>query len=304
VVPPATDPDYPSTILRLLEKTRPDFLHAQNDFEVRAISRLRAQINALGIGIFLPQESTVENCVNKYFSYEIWRKAGLKVPKTILLTNVEDLMRSFDELGDTIWIRAIEGGGGQGALPTDDFEFARRWIDRFNGWGQFTAAELLSKRSVTWLSIWHEGELVVAQGRQRRNWNFGNRAISGVTGITGVAETVSDTDVDRTAQDAIFSIDARPHGIFGVDMTYDYSGSPNITEINIGRFFTTVHFFTQAGLNMPAIYANLGLGQGMPPLERKVNPLPSGLIWIRGMDKEPVMTSVAELEDKVAEWSV
>src|SRR5205823_5407002 len=162
--------------------------------------------------------------------------------------------------------------------------------------GQFTAAEMLSANSVTWLSLWYRGELVVAQTRRRRSWNFGDRTLSGVTGVTGVAETCSSEIVTRTALDAIESIDREPHGIFAVDLTYDNEGIPRLTEINIGRFFTTVYFFTQAGINFPQIYRDIALEEKFPVLERKINPLPDGLLWIRGMDVEPVLTTVAKLE--------
>ncbi|MEI6292024.1 MAG: carboxylate--amine ligase, partial [Chloroflexota bacterium] len=177
-----------------------------------------------------------------------------------------------------------------------NYDFAKIWIDQFNGWGNFTAAELLTKDTVTWLSIWYQGELVVAQTRRRLIWSFGNRTLSGVTGITGVGETYSNEAVDRISQDAILSIDARPHGIFAVDMTYDKSGVPNPTEINIGRFFTTHYFFTRAGLNLPEIYCNIALDGVFPSLAKRINPLPDGLLWIRGMDVEPVLTTRRELD--------
>lgn len=296
IVPSTLDQGYAEKILSLLAKIRPDFLHVQNDYEVLAVSRLRDKIQSLGIKLFLPVPETVENCVDKLKSYEMWKKSGMKVPETIMLHSVEDLKRSFDKLGEKIWIRAIVGAAGQGALPTDNFELARLWIDRFKGWGNFSAAECLTERTITWLSIWHEGELVVAQTRRRRSWNFGSRTLSGVTGITGVGETCSDPLVDRVAQDAICAIDQKPHGIFGVDMTYDNDGWPNPTEINIGRFFTTHYFFTKAGLNMPEIYCDIALDGKFPSLDRKINPLPDGLIWIRGMDVEPVLTTAEELE--------
>ena len=298
-VPYASDPEYPQALLRLLQKTRPDLLHSQIDFEVRAISRIRDHIEALGVKLFLPVPETVENCVNKYLSYEIWKKAGIKVPETLLLHSPEDLESAFEKFGERVWIRAIEGGGGTGALPADDLNFARLWIDRFEGWGEFTAAQSLTPNSVTWLSIWYEGRLVVGQARRRRTWKFGSRTLSGVTGITGIGETCSDMVVDRVAQDAILAIDAKPHGIFGVDMTYDQEGFPNPTEINVGRFFTTHYFFTEAGLNMPEIYCDLALEGRTPTLERRINPLPDGLVWIRGMDAAPVLTTAAELE----KWS-
>jgi len=296
VVPPALSPDYPAAILRLIKKTRPDFLHVQHDFEVRAISRLRDCILQLGVKLYLPSPNTIENCVDKGKSYELWKRAGIRVPETILIHSPEDLKQAFDRFGSGIWIRGTKGGGGYGALPADSYEFARLWIDKFKGWGEFAAAEMLTPTSVTWLSIWYEGELVVAQGRRRRSWNFGDRTLSGVTGVTGVAETCSDPKVDSIAQDAIFAIDRKPHGIFGVDMTYDQQGVPNPTEINIGRFFTTHYFFTKVGLNLPEIYCNIALDGKFPTLERKINPLPEGLIWVRGMDVEPALTTVEELE--------
>jgi carbamoyl-phosphate synthase large subunit len=137
---------------------------------------------------------------------------------------------------------------------------------------------------------------VVAQTRRRHSWNFGNRTLSGVTGITGVGETCSEPEVDELAQRAISAVDDKPHGLFGVDMTYAEAGHPCVTEINIGRFFTTHYFFTQAGLNMPDIYCRLAIHGTKPKLEKKINPLPDGLIWIRGMDVQPVMTTADELE--------
>jgi carbamoyl-phosphate synthase large subunit len=296
VVPPALSANYPERILALLAKVRPDFIHLQNDYEVRAISRIRETISGLGIKFFLPDKQTVENCVDKAKSYAIWQSAGIRVPITMILYNEKDLKRAFDMFGDKIWIRAIEGGGGRGALPADNFAFAKIWIDRFKGWGEFMASEILTEKSITWLSIWYEGELVVAQTRRRRSWNFGNRTLSGVTGITGVGETCSDPVVDKVALGAIMAMDSRPHGIFGVDMTYNQEGFPNPTEINIGRFFTTHYFFTKAGLNMPEIYCDIALDNKFPVLDRKINPLPDGLVWIRGMDVEPVLTTAEKLK--------
>jgi len=295
-LPPAKASEYSKAILNLLSNRKPDFLHVQNDFEVRAISRLRERIQALGVTLYLPHPETVEKCVNKYETYCAFYQAGIKVPVTFLVETSEDLSRAFKRLGGKVWLRTIEGGGGKGALPTSSLKFATEWINHFQGWGKFMVAQQLSPDSVTWLSLWHEGELVVAQGRRRKMWKFGDRTLSGVTGITAVAETCSDSVVDNVAQDAIHALDLRPHGVFGVDMTYDDEGFPNPTEINIGRFFTTSYFFTRAGLNMPEMYCNIALEERFPELDRKINPLPDGLVWIRGMDAEPVLIRTEELE--------
>ncbi|HWR45845.1 carboxylate--amine ligase [Sporomusa sp.] len=301
-VPYANHPSYEEKLLKVLAIERPDLIHFQNDVEILEASRLRDKIRSTGTKLYMPDHTVIENCVDKEKSYRIWSRKGIRVPKTIMIKNENDLKVAFDELGNEegkIWLRATVGGGGKGALPTNDFEFARIWIERFKGWGEFTAAELLTPDSVTWLSIWYQGELVVAQTRKRKSWNFGNRTLSGVTGITGVGETCSDDTVTQVARDSILAIDKKPHGIYGVDMTYDRRGWPNPTEINISRFFTTVFFFTQAGLNMPKIFKDIALYNEFPSLERKINPLPNGLLWIRGMDREPLLTTEQAIFDTV-----
>ena len=273
LVPPARDPAYRGVLGQILSETRPDFLHAQHDFEIEAISEWRDE---LPVRTFLPAKDTVRVCVDKYLSYERWTRAGLQVPRTIEIGSRADLQDAFDRFGE-LWLRLRKGGGGLGALKTSDRSLAERWIERYDGWGQFSAAECLTPESVTWMSLWKDGELICAQGRKRLYWEFASRSVAGVTGITGTGVTVSDPEVDRVALAAIRAIDPAPNGIFGVDLTYDARKEPNPTEINIGRFFTTIDFFTAAGLNMPALYLKAAFGEPLPAMARRINPLREGL---------------------------
>lgn len=300
VIPYADSENYEEELLKILNREKPDLVHFQNDLEIFEASKIRDKITSTGTNIFMPDHEVIDCCVDKYKSYLKWEAAGVKVPKNILLNNEEDLKRAFSVLGNEegkIWLRASSiGGGGKGALPTNDFEFGKRWIDRFNGWGDFVAAELLTPDTVTWLSIWHEGELVVAQTRIRKGWTHGNRTLSGVTGVTKVGQTFSNETVDEVALASIKAVDKKPHGIYGVDMAYDINGFPNPTEINISRFFTTILFFTQAGLNMPKIFKDIALHGEFPQLEKKINPLPNGLVWLRGMDSKPLLMKETDIE--------
>ncbi|MCL6571509.1 MAG: carboxylate--amine ligase, partial [Bacillus sp. (in: Bacteria)] len=296
--------DYKRSLLYLLELEKPNLAVFMNDREILEISRFRNDILATGTKLFMPENDVIEACTDKYQSYKIWESEGIKVPKTKVINNTADLKKSFDELGNKdgkVWLRSAVGAGGRGALPTNDYEFARNWIDLYKGWGGFTASELLqANKTVTWLSIWYEGELVVAQTRKRKSWGFANRTLSGVTGITGVGETFSCETVNRVAMDTIFAVDKKPHGVYGVDMTYDQNGFPNPTEINM-RFFTTCYFFTEAGLNMPEIYKDIAIYNKFPSLEKNINPLPDGLLWIRDMDREPILTTEEEVNKNVLE---
>ena len=99
-------------------------------------------------------------------------------------------------------------------INSKEYSEYKKWIEKYNGWGDFIAAELLTPDTVTWLSLWHEGELVVAQTRIRKGWTHGNRTLSGVTGVTGFNTTAKIVSVQE----------ARTIGYaqFGAELTIDH----------------------------------------------------------------------------------
>jgi carbamoyl-phosphate synthase large subunit len=302
-VPYANSPEYRDSLIKIIKNEKPDLIHFQNDLEIFHASLLRDEINSLGLKTFMPEHNVIDICVHKYKSYLKFKEADIIVPENLLINDENDLKRAFKELSDengNIWLRASSiGGGGKGSISTNDYELAKGWINRSNGWGDFAAAQMLTSKTITWLSIWHEGELVVAQTRKRSGWIHGNRSASGVTGVTKIGETCSDLTVDEIAIKSIKAVSNKPHGIFGVDMTYDKNNIPNPTEINISRFFTTVLFFAEAGLNMPEIFKDIALYNEFPNLSKKINPLPDGLLWLRGMDTIPKLYTTAQLEKEI-----
>jgi len=302
-IPYADTPEYKQCLLNLLHAEKPDLLHFQNDLEIFHASLMRDDILATGTKLYMPEHSVIDTCVHKFKSYLAFKKAGVPVPLNLMIATEEDLREAFATLADEqgrIWLRASSiGGGGKGSIPTSDYALAKAWIDHYKGWGDFVAAQMLTSKTVTWLSIWHKGELVVAQSRERRGWTHGNRSISGVTGVTKVGVTCDDSLVTQTALASIKAVSTRPHGIFGVDMAYDTLGVPHPTEINISRFFTTVLFFTEAGLNMPEIFKDIALYETLPLFEKKINPLPIDLMWLRGMDTPPRLTTTDDIEREI-----
>ncbi|HEX3036476.1 MAG TPA: carboxylate--amine ligase [Thermodesulfobacteriota bacterium] len=299
LIPEAGESDYIPVLRSIIEDTGAQLVYSQPDPEIYLISLHRDELGAL---TFLPDHRTIEVCQNKFDSFLKWKQAGLKVPETIMVETERDLECAFEEFGTPIWLRAIVSpGGGKGSFRAKNLRVARAWLDFCEGWGNFTAAKCLQPDSITWSSLWNQGELVVAQGRKRLYWEFGNRAPSGVTGITGTGITVSDQALDKIALRAIVAIASCPNGIFSVDLTYDEDGIPNPTEINIGRFFTTHLFFTRAGVNMPYLFVKLAFDEPLPTLPCKINPLTPNLAWIRGMDFLPILTEVRQIEQSVEE---
>jgi len=303
LMPHSRSDDYRRSLLAVLNREQPDMIHFQHDAELAVALKFRDEIDRTGVKMLVPDYNTIDTCVHKYKSWEKFKAAGIRVPESRILHDDSDLRLAFKTLGDEagrIWLRSMSiGGGGKGALPTNDLVEAREWIEKHDGWGDFIAAELLRRETVTWLSIWHEGDLVVAQGRRRKAWAHSALSLSGVTGVTKVGETCSDSSVDAIAMAAVKAVSVVPNGIYGVDMAYDRNGVPNPTEINISRFFTTIQFFTEAGLNMPKILRDLALYGRRPTLHKKLNPLPDGLLWLRAMDCRPLLTTREKIENEL-----
>jgi carbamoyl-phosphate synthase large subunit len=298
LVPSANDPQYIDALNKIIDDEKIEFIHAQNDTEVNVLSANRDKLHAKTL---FPAQETITTCQDKFLSFEKWEAAGIKVPKTYIIRNKEELQKAFDEFGGKMWIRATSGAGGRGSLPISDMQTAINWLDFQKGWGgDFTASELLRDDTITWMSIWQDGELVVAQGRRRLYWELGKISPSGVTGATGGGETVTDPILDDIARKTVLAIDKKPNGLFAVDMAYDQNGLPNPTEINIGRFFTTHQFFTELGVNMPYIFLKMAYGEELPAISKKLNPAPDHMVWIRGIDFEPVLASMEDIDKNVA----
>jgi predicted ATP-grasp superfamily ATP-dependent carboligase len=293
LVPRADHPHYIGILNDIIKENKLEFLHVQNDVEMAFISENREKLH---IKMFLPSKQSVRICQDKLETYKLWSAAGIKQPETILIKTEDDLKKAFEKFHHNIWIRDTTGAGGRGSIAATDYKTAKLWMDFKQGWGKYTAAECLTSRSTTWSSIWNNGKLVVAQSRERLYWELGKLAPSGVSGATGGGVTVSDPVVDEISMKAVLAVDKHPHGLFSVDLTYDKDGVPNPTEINIGRFFTTHYFFTKAGLNMPEIVLKLAFNEPVPEIKKIMNPLPEGLVWIRGMDFEPVLTTIEHIK--------
>lgn len=308
LIPHSTKPEYKEVFLKILDMEKPDIVHFQHDVEMAIALKFADEIKARGCKLFVPDYETIDTCVYKYKSWQKFKAAGVKVPENLVIHSESDLQQVFKELTDgqqPIWFRPmIIGNAGKGAFVTADIGEAKENLDNVNGWGNYMAAEYLPGENMTWLSIWDNGELIVAQGRKRGGWAYSSMSMSGVTGITKIGMTYSSPELDDIAINCCKAVatDNKPHGIFGVDLKCDRNGIPNPTEINISRFFATVEFFEKAGLNMPAIFKDLALYGKKPELSKKLNPLADDLLWLRSLDDRPILTTREKMEATLIDW--
>ncbi len=291
LIPRSKDPGYIDKLNEIITKEKIEFLHAQPDVEVEAVSEKREKLNA---PVFLPSKKAVKACQDKLESANVWKQKNVPVARTLQVTKDQDVDRAFAEFGSPIWIRARTGAGGKGSTPADNKETALAWIQYWKSrkvdW-EFIAQEHLPGRNLAFHSIWKDGELVTSMARQRVEYIYAYLAPSGITGTPAVQKTVHDPLVNKIGTEAVLSIDPSFTGIASVDLKENTEGTPCVTEINPGRMFTTSFFFSYASkilrkdyfANIPYLCAKLAFKEQIPTMP-KYNVLPEEVYWIRHMD--------------------
>lgn len=278
------EPAFRDWLNAVCDEHRIDYVHAQPDEAVEVLSRYRNELRA---STLVPRVQTLLLCQDKFETAWRWKREGLRMKPVVKLEVEDQINEAIEEIGLPLWMRATRGAGGRGSTPVDTYEVAlnwwRYWQARKVDW-DWILEEYLPGRDYAWTSLWKDGELVVSQARERLAYIYPHLAPSGRTGTPTVAVTINDDEVNRIATEAVQAIDEEPHGLFCVDLREDAEGVPRPTEINAGRFFTTAHFYTAAGINIPDLCVRLATGMADTDLPPSYNPLPAGLFWIRHID--------------------
>jgi carbamoyl-phosphate synthase large subunit len=295
LIPRAGDPAFIAALRDLVVEFDVEFLWPGHDTEIERVARHRDE---LSVATFLPPIEDIEMCNDKMASYERWRAAGVPVPDTMRIASHSDLAAAFDRFGGAVWLRAVSGAGGKGALGVASPLKAEAWLDVHDGWGRFTAAEWIKGGDrLSWESVWADGELVAVQGRRQLVQGFASLTMSGITGVPGVNQWGTPPVADEIGMAAVRAVSARPHGNYGVDMVCDADGQPFVTEINIGRYNNDglVHWPDER-LNAADLAVRLGMGE-QPPFDAPLmHPKPYGDYIIYGIPALPVQVSESDLQ--------
>ncbi|WP_412058099.1 hypothetical protein [Bartonella sp. DGB2] len=172
--------NFLNAVQKILKKTEPDFIYAADTGPILDWLVTNQDSELFKGKVFLSPSEAMEVYENKWLSYHFMKRADVVLPETILISYRDELKKFLKKHGN-IWLRATHGSGGVGSLPTASYEMACAWIDHANGWGRFTAAEVLTKKMATWIGIWANGQLLASQSRARLYWEYASLSPSGVT---------------------------------------------------------------------------------------------------------------------------
>ena len=299
LIPLARDPAWPAAMEQLVETTGAAVVHCQPDPEVLVLGGIRGQLAAK---TFLPDQAALDVAADKVAFAAAMGTAGVAVPESHGFATHDEARAAIGallDLHERVWIRARRGAGSRASLPVSTVEQAMSWMrwweeEKGMALADFMAAEQLPGREFAYQSIWQGGRLVAGQARERVEYLYGHLTPHGQTSTPAVARTVREPTVDDLARDAVTALDPVPQGVYCVDIKEDRAGTPKVTEVNAGRFFTTSNFFAHAGLNMPDMLVRAALGESLPTLGS--SPLDPDLYWIRMVDMGFVLVQGHEIE--------
>jgi biotin carboxylase len=286
--------EFVEKVAGIAKRERVKLIHPQPSSEALVLAEKRAELPA---PVFLPGADVMRTGQDKLATQEALRAAGVKVAATVPLGRLSDLEAAFAKLGSPLWVRARHGAGGRLSLLCSTGPEAADWVSLWAKRGtpvdEFIVQEYLPGRNIAWDSIWFEGKLVTSYSRERLEYPFKHISPSGITGTPSVARIVRDGRVDAVGSRAVRAVSSKPHGAFSVDLKEDSAGDPAVTEVDSGKFHTTMPLWGYAAFtvlkqpwyaNLADLYCRLGLGDEAPADVPKNDLFPAGYYMIRNID--------------------
>ena len=295
LTPRHDDKAFLPRIAEIVKEEKIDFLHPQPTSEAYVIT-------SGGRGIpcrtFLPPARVMRIGQDKLLSERKLKASGVPVARTFAIKNKGDARAAFFELGAPVWVRARHGAGGRLSLLCMDAVEARLWMDLWvkrggDPYSEFILQEYLPGRNIAWDSIWKDGRLVTSYARERLEYPFKHVSPSGITGTPSVSRTIRDRRLNDVGQRAVKAIDPKPNGVYSVDVKESKDGRPCITEVDSGKFHSTMPLWGYIAVkylglpeyaNLADLYVRLGLGEELPEAPPRTDLLPEGYFLLRDMD--------------------
>lgn len=302
VVPPADHPEWGAVLHWIMKTERLNLIIPTVDSDVESLSHARKN---LGEYLFLPNETVLGVCRDKYRLISLLRRNGIDAPETYPVRDLKNVNRIFQQLkgGRPLWCRVRSGAGSLGALPVQMPEQARSWI-RY--WKEmrgvpvtaFLLSEYLPGRDFGCQSVWKDGRLVLIKTYERLSYLGMGSQPSRFSSVAALAKTVFEPKVVDTCVRAIKLLDAKASGVFSVDLKEDVRGNPCITEVGVGRFTSATNIFDMTGKhNMARTFVQLA--QGLPVKIKDNYDAAPDWYMMRDLDGPPRIFHASQFADSI-----
>ena len=189
--------------------------------------------------------------------------------------------------GKKVWARQRFGAGSKGSEIIYD-------VEQFVGSGfaeepDYMFTEYLPGPEFSVHTFWIDGQLVHSQGRERVEYMCPNEN-TGQSSSASVADTIlQGHEAYDVANETILASEEKPDGIYNVDMRASESGEIFPTEVNYGRYNTTMDFFAELGVNTPSMQVDYWTKNLINVQNQVVGP---GWRWYRVIDDAPTLVRV------------
>jgi carbamoyl-phosphate synthase large subunit len=304
LVPSPQHGDFTRRLAALVSAEHVQLVIPTTDHHVLALSAGRRRLRGT---IFIPRHAVVELCRDKLALSTALRRHGLPTPATYPVRSLDAIDRVFARFGrpSRLWCRPRTGTCARGGGAVSSPDQARSWIQLWKTMqgvpaSSFTLSEFLPGREILCQSVWHRGRLILANTFERLSYFGVDNIPSGVTSLSSLAKTVVEPGVVDLCRRAIQIVAPGESGAFSVDVKHDATGRPQITEINVGRFFMAMTAFDRVlKHNIALIYVRLALGE--PVDLRDEYDAVEDYYMVRDLDMAPGIFHADELFDTVAE---
>lgn len=308
LTPSLTASSFGHALCRLADREQIDLIVPSGDSDVLALARVRQQ---LGTRCFLPDDTVITLCQDKFELSRSLADHGVPVPPTHAVTHLDDLDAIFKRLGRQrpVWCRVRAGTRSLGAAPVKSVRQARAWIrywEEMRGIprNRFIIAEYLPGRDFMCTSIWRDGHMELVTTFEKLAYFSAESSPSGTSSLSSLAKTVIDQRLVDICRQAIRAVSPSASGVFSVDLRENRNGVPCITEINVGRFFIGMTAFDRVSHHSTAsTYVAVALGERVHLPEVYVT-APNNYV-IRDLDNLPgilsaddLFTGIATLQDE------
>ena len=235
------------------EKVGLDVIVPTLDAELPAFIDLAPRLRAMGIGLLLPTREQLEQR-SKVNLALLGKKAGLRVPKTLVVTDASELYRAHEEVSYPFFVKGVFYGA---TLAHGLEEALAAYYKVVAQWGvPVILQEQVGGEELDVVGVGDgEGGLVGAVPMKKMLLTDKGKGWAGITVKDPELYAVAETFVKAT----------RWRGPFEVEVLRSGDGKYHLIEVN-PRFPAWCYLSAAAGVNLPRMVVELAAGRRVEPV--------------------------------------